>query len=143
MHISFKKLLGILVLVIPVICMAEETASNEVKHDLSALDRRIEIERGTRFKSFVLTPHKPNYLLPITYNKKPNNAPVDIARDGELDNNEIKFQLSVKFPLAENLFGKKGSLQFAYTNLSFWQAYRIKGNPLSRILSIYDKPHHK
>ena len=124
MHISrFKKLLGILVLVIPVICMAEETASNEVKHDLSALDRRIEIERGTRFKSFVLTPHKPNYLLPITYNKKPNNAPVDIARDGELDNNEIKFQLSVKFPLAENLFGKKGSLQFAYTNLSFWQAY--------------------
>lgn len=111
MHISiFKKLLGILVLVIPVICMAEETTSNEVKHDISALDRRIQIERGTRFKSFVLTPHKPNYLLPIIYNKKPNNASVDIARDGELDNNEIKFQLSVKFPLAENLFGKKVSL---------------------------------
>ena len=57
--------------------LAEPRASQADNNDTSALDRRIKIERVTRFKSFVLTPHKPNYLLPITYNRKPNNAPVD------------------------------------------------------------------
>ena len=113
----------LLCVVMPVIVIAEELDDSEFKNELSALDRRIQIERKTRFQSFVLTPHKPNYILPITYNKNPNNAPVDVAKDGELDKNEIKFQLSVKFPIVENLFGEQGSIQFAYTNLSFWQAY--------------------
>ena len=107
----------------PVFVQAEEITLKKTGDDLSALDRRIQNERKTRFQSFVLTPHKPNYALPFTYNEKPNNAPVDVARDGELDNHEIKFQLSVKFPIIENLFGEQNSLQFAYTNLSFWQAY--------------------
>lgn len=29
----------------------------------------------------------------------------------------------MKFPIAEDLFGEQGILYFAYTNLSFWQAY--------------------
>lgn len=94
----------------------------------SALDRRIRVERSTRFSSFVLTPHKPNYVLPITYNDNPNNAPVDVASDGELDQHEIKFQLSVKFPIVDGLFDEQGSVQFAYTNLSFWQAYNSQSS---------------
>ena len=90
---------------------------------MSALDQRILIERKTRFQPFVITPHKPNYILPISYNDKPNNAPINTAVDGELDNYEMKFQFSMKFVIAEDLFGEHGSLQFAYTNLSFWQAY--------------------
>jgi len=108
---------------IPVVVIAEEPASETDKHEPSALDRRIKIERATRFQSFVITPHRPNYILPVSYNDKPNNAPVDVSRDGELDNNEVKFQFSMKFPILDNLFGEQGSLQFAYTNLSFWQAY--------------------
>lgn len=108
---------------IPVVVLAEESASETNKNVPSALDRRIKIERATRFQSFVMTPHKPNYILPIAYNYKPNNAPVDVLLDGELDNTEVKFQLSMKFPILDNLFDGQGSLQFAYTNLSFWQAY--------------------
>jgi len=122
---TFKSLILVwfAALVTPGMVIAEEVTSNEAANEVSALDRRIEAERSTRFKPFVLTPHKPNYVLPITYNKNPNNAPFDSASDGELDNFEIKFQLSIKFPIADNLFGEQGSLQFAYTNLSFWQAY--------------------
>ena len=107
---------------IPVV-VAEEPASETDKNEHSALDRRIKIERATRFQSFVITPHRPNYILPISYNDKPNNVPVDVSGEGELDNNEVKFQFSMKFPILDNLFGEQGSLQFAYTNLSFWQAY--------------------
>lgn len=102
---------------------AEEVKNNESTDNISALDRRIEAERSTRFKPFVLTPYKPNYILPITYNETPNNTPFDTSNYGELDNYEIKFQISIKFPIIDNLFGEQGSIQFAYTNLSFWQAY--------------------
>ena len=113
----------ITVLFMPVMVIAEESTNSKNTNDVSALDRRIEAERSTRYKPFVLTPHKPNYVLPITYNTKPNNAPFDTSSEGELDNYEIKFQLSVKFPIVDNPFGTQGSIQFAYTNLSFWQAY--------------------
>ena len=102
---------------------ADDAHETEVTDDKSALDRRILIERQTRYQPFVLTPHRPNYILPISYNRKPNNAALDTSQNGELDNYEIKFQFSVKFPIVENLFNGKGSIQFAYTNLSFWQAY--------------------
>lgn len=107
---------------------AEEQTNTENSDERSALDRRIEIERKTRYQSFVLTPHKPNYILPISYNDTPNNAPVDTSRDGELDKLEVKFQFSVKFPIIENLFGEQGSIQFAYTNRSFWQAYNDRAS---------------
>lgn len=125
--ISNSKLPGIIILYCVTalgmsnMIMAEEATSNE--EEVSALDRRIEAERSTRFKPFVLTPHKPNYVLPVTYNETPNNAPFVTSNYGELDNYEIKFQISVKFPIVDNLFGEQGSIQFAYTNLSFWQAY--------------------
>ena len=119
---------GWLFLVVPV-CYSDETGqvpATSEQAPISALDRRIVIERQTRYQPFVITPHKPNYILPIAYNERPNNAPVDVANDGELDRNEVKFQFSMKFPIAENLFGEQGSLQFAYTNLSFWQAYNTR-----------------
>lgn len=89
----------------------------------SILDRRIKIEKETRFKPFVLTPHKPNYIMPYTYNPQPNQAPFAATSTNTFDNEEIKFQVSIKFPIAEKLFGEQGTLHFAYTNLSFWQAY--------------------
>ena len=117
------SLLCLAALVIPCMGIAEDVTNDESTEEKSALDRRIEAERRTRLQPFVLTPHKPNYVLPVTYNETPNNAPFDPVTDGELDNYEIKFQISVKFPIVDDQFGKQGSLQFAYTNLSFWQAY--------------------
>lgn len=88
----------------------------------SALDKRIGIERKTRYQPFVLTPHKPNYILPFSYNSKPNQASFD-QHERDIDYVEIKFQFSVKFPIMDKILGDKSSLQFAYTNQSYWQAY--------------------
>ena len=117
-------------LLIPAVGLAEEAeavkdTANTVE---TALDRRIRVERQTRYQPFVLTPHRPNYILPFTYNSKPNNAAIDTTADGELDRYEIKFQFSIKFPVVDNLFARGGSIQFAYTNLSFWQAYNANGS---------------
>jgi len=127
MENNITVFLCLVTLLQPVIAVAEELPANSDSKghskEISALDQRMQIENKTRYQSFVLTPHKPNYIMPLTYNEKPNNAPVDISRDGELDKSEIKFQFSMKFPIAEDLFGEQGTLYFAYTNLSFWQAY--------------------
>jgi len=101
----------------------QEVVLAEEPEELSALDKRIQIEQKTRYQSFVITPHKPNYIMPIAYNDKPNNASQTTLADAELYKNEVKFQFSMKFPMAEDLFGEKATIYFAYTNLSFWQAY--------------------
>ena len=93
---------------------------------VSALDERIERESQTELKPFVLTPHKPNYFIPFSYNPEPYDTPyqgLPGGQDYSLDDVEIKFQLSVKVPLAVGMFGDRANLFAAYTNTSWWQAY--------------------
>ena len=114
-------------LIFSVLASAEEkplTSDDSVESSkISALDRRMKIELDTQNKIFVLTPHRPNYIMPVTYNEIPNNASFDTSTGAELDQYEVKFQCSMKFPVFEDLFGEQAILYFAYTNLSFWQAY--------------------
>ena len=83
----------------------------------NALDRRMTLEEQTEANRFVITPHKPNYLLPFTYNNRLTDA------SGTLDKAEVKYQLSFKLPLSDYLFGSGGRLALGYTQLSFWQVY--------------------
>jgi len=83
--------------------------------DESAIDRRQADERAVESTRFAMTPHKPNYLLPLSYNSRANQS------FEPLEPWEIKFQLSLKFELARELFG--GRLLFGYTQQSYWQAF--------------------
>ncbi len=104
-------------------------ASFNVSSEDSLVDERIQSEVETSDKSFVITPHKVNYILPYTYNDNPNSEPyIDFktgneGSDEQVDNAEAKFQISFKFPLWYNVFGDNGHLFFAYTNQSYWQVY--------------------
>lgn len=89
----------------------------------NALDNRLKSEIQTLDNPFSITPHKPNYLLPLSYNNSPNDAPFTNFGSDNLSNWEIKFQFSFKVPIAQDLFGRRGQLDFAYTQISFWQAY--------------------
>ncbi|WP_443019965.1 phospholipase A [Shewanella sp. OMA3-2] len=92
----------------------------------SLLDERVKDELATSEKPFVLTPHRPNYILPVTYQSNPNNTPFEEKypdQDIQVDDIEAKFQISFKFPLVYNMFGDNGHLFFAYTNQSYWQLY--------------------
>lgn len=88
----------------------------------SPLDKRIAIEQMSQDNPFVLTSHKPTYLLPISYNSRPNGAAVGEGSD-DLDRIEMKFQISLKFTVWRHLFGDNGHLSLAYTQQAYWQAY--------------------
>lgn len=100
----------------------DAVAEAEQKTEKTPLETRITMERATSQNPFVITPHKPNYLMPLTYSWHPNTAPFP-TNEGELQHLEMKFQLSFKLPLARRLFNDRVSIYFAYTNQSYWQAY--------------------
>jgi phospholipase A1 len=90
-----------------------------------ALEQRLEKESDLARRAFAIIPHRPNYLL-YTYNSEPNVAPF-LAGDPEadLEHQELKFQISLRVPLYNRMFGENGDLWFAYTQLSFWQAFNL------------------
>jgi len=86
------------------------------------LSKRVVMEKQAIVNPFVITPHKPNYFLPIHYQSDVESNDL-LASDDALDNIEFTFQLSVKFPVASHVLGSDSRLWMAYTQKAFWQAY--------------------
>lgn len=84
-------------------------------------------ERGT----WTVRPHRPTYLLPLFYTFDPNlnpSTPSQLRPDPLLTSNdtrntELKFQLSLKTKVMEDLFDTSADLWFGYTQESHWQVY--------------------
>jgi len=98
------------------------TASEQ---ELEPVEQRRQLERESLRNPFSITAHRRNYILPLSYNQRVNEATFGkIDDNGTPDRTEMSFQLSAKFNLAEQLFGNYGGdLYFAYTQRSWWQAY--------------------
>lgn len=96
----------------------------------SALEQRMKQEKQTTASRFSILPYKTNYLLPVSYNTSPNNGLDTGSTEGNetIENLEVKFQLSIKTPLWDNIFGNNGTLYAAYSQLAFWQAYDGKSS---------------
>lgn len=91
--------------------------------DKPALERRLEKENDLARRAFVIIPHRPNYIL-HTYSGEPNVAPFQVNDpNADLQHQEIKFQLSLRVPIYNRMFGENGDLWFGYTQLTYWQAY--------------------
>lgn len=96
----------------------------------TVVEQRIQKEEFLRIHNLSLLAHRPNYLLPITYNFRPNNKPYEDLRARGIDTGldrvmriETKFQLSFKFSIGKDLFTQTDSLWAAYTQQSYWQVY--------------------
>ena len=94
----------------------------------TALARHWELDDDTKQGTFHLRPHKPNYLLPFRNSTSPNSQPFSPSnglapQQAGLDHVEVKFQISSKTKLVENLFSGHADLWIAYTQQSNWQAY--------------------
>lgn len=103
-----------------------ESTSEEDEPKLQ-LARRILGERASGDARFII-PHKRNYILPFTYVDEPNEEPFEdfagiVDPDSELNNEEAKYQISLKIPLVENLFVDYDAIYFGFTIASFWQVY--------------------
>lgn len=88
----------------------------------SAIEARGKLERHVAGNRFAILPHKQNYLLPVSYNFSPNKGDSQELGDG-VNHAEVKFQLSLKMPLWEGIFSRRGTLFGGYSQQSFWQAY--------------------
>jgi phospholipase A1 len=88
------------------------------------LERLWELDKESRRGRFAISPHRSNYILPITYVESPNEKPIreDDPRR-ELKNPEVAFQISFKAKLWQDVFGQNMDLWVAYTQRSFWQLY--------------------
>lgn len=111
-------------------CLQEQhvaNPANQPAQEQGAVEKRLMQERKNVLKPFTITTHRPNYILPFTYNtqeysgkhfgKQNNGDPY------EFDQEEAEFQISLKTPLMVDLFGGIMDIYAAYTNHSFWQVY--------------------
>jgi phospholipase A1/A2 len=101
------------------------TGSAPVEKSPSAIDKRLRLEEDVDNNPFGLVPHKPNYILPVTYNSSPNNKPF-ADENHNLDEEEMKFQLSLKVLMIKQVFDRYSFLNFGYTNQSYFQIYNRK-----------------
>ncbi len=83
--------------------------------------------------NFDLMSHRDNFLLlggysssELTEKHWDSNGLRDPSKDYKRDSNEAQFQISLKMPLAMNLFHTTADIYAAYTQNSFWQVYDHK-----------------
>ncbi|MFV0477299.1 MAG: phospholipase A [Parahaliea sp.] len=85
---------------------------------------RLRQEKAIAFNAFVITPHHRNYLLPVSYNNKPNRQLWDAQEpEDDMEELEAKFQISLKALIWEDILSDRISLWGAYTQQNWWQLY--------------------
>lgn len=92
-----------------------------------ALTERVLEERENAFNPYVLTAHKHNFILPLSYASDINEAIYqqnDVPLREGLQPTEVKFQISLKTQLNEqDLLFARDSLSLGITLEAWWQLY--------------------
>jgi phospholipase A1/A2 len=102
-----------------------DTAIARIKTEAASLERspfndRMQSELRALGEPFALLPHRPNYLLPISYHHR---DPSSAANAGAYKNTEAQFQMSFKIPITQPLWNNQLIPFFAYTGRAWWQVY--------------------
>jgi len=94
------------------------------KDEETAIQQRFEADWSSSERKYVILTHRPNYII-YTYNDNVNQAPFEqfSGLNKPLDSDEVKFQVSFKMPLAQQLFNTRTDLYVAYTAQSWWQLF--------------------
>ncbi|MGB0867809.1 MAG: phospholipase A, partial [Granulosicoccaceae bacterium] len=96
---------------------ADEDSLSKTGDDLWRLDQQV--KENPR----AIQPHKRNYYTLSYFDSDLNGTANEVDPfESELDHTEIKFQVSMRVPVVENMFGSQADLYTAYTITSFWQA---------------------
>ncbi|WP_157485906.1 phospholipase A [Flavobacterium soli] len=126
-----------LLLFFPMLANAQIQALINNKTELRTMTERWELDTTSVRGTFLVTPYKPIFVLPLRWSSLPNEQPYSgnanpdyVAEPGTNYNNiEAKFQLSFKTKVLQSVLWGKGDLWVAYTQKSHWQLYN---NSLSR-----------
>jgi len=116
-------------------CMSSNVASakdgmtiEELREFCSTLNpdplvQRRALEKSAENNPFALIPYKPNYILPVTYSSGSTEPYKALDTDCDFDDIEVKFQVSLKYIVAEDIGTPGLDVQLAFTAASWWQAY--------------------
>ncbi|WP_353981859.1 phospholipase A [Salinicola endophyticus] len=106
-----------------------EATPDPVQQASEKAEVRRDLEAETAENPLAITAYRRNYVMPWTYNTNPDEADFrEISTDGDVDHSEVKFQLSFKVKLLDDILGRNGDLYFAYTQRSWWQAYNSEAS---------------
>ena len=95
----------------------------------SPLSLSYDLDKNSERGTWTVRPYRPTYLLPLFYTFDPNLSPgtpsqeTESSTTNEMRETELKFQLSLKTKVAEDLFDTSADLWFGYTQESHWQVY--------------------
>lgn len=117
-----RKTLIAAAILLAVTAIISAARAETVSHNPTAVQRRLAMEQAAKDNPFLLLPHRPNYILPVSYATSPNEKPFGLS-PGAFDKFEMTFQVSLKVLLSEGVLGGKGNLYAAYTNRSWWQTF--------------------
>ena len=126
-----------LLLLFPMMTNAQIQALVSNKAELRTMTERWELDTTSVRGTFLVTPYKPIFVLPVRWSSLPNETPYSgngnpdyVAEPGtDYNNIEAKFQLSFKTKVLQSVLWGKADLWVAYTQKSHWQLYN---NSLSR-----------
>ena len=107
-------------------CEKEIVKKHLGAEELGAISERMVKERQSAFDPYVITPHKMNYILPISMTDGINKKAYEGFSnwDEHLTDIETKFQLSIKVPLTSGSILNNGDqIFFGFTLQSWWQLY--------------------
>lgn len=87
------------------------------------VQERLFLEKSIGSNPFAILPHRPNYLLPVSYSALDQSIYEPQLEGNDLDSYETKFQVSLKYVAAEDFAFEGVNLLFAFTATSWWQSY--------------------
>lgn len=101
------------------------------KTQLRNMTERWELDTTSVRGTFLLTPYKPIYVLPVRWSSSPNERPISVNEGPDYvapagidyNNVESKFQLSFKTKILQGIFWGHGDLWVGYTQVGHWQIY--------------------
>lgn len=92
----------------------------------SYLTKKWQLDDETRRRRFAISAYRENYILPFAYNYTQDKKTFEEANPGvNVQNAEVKYQLSLKIKLWGDILGSKADLWAGYTQLSLWQFYNV------------------
>lgn len=134
---NLKIVFSSLALLVSITISAQVKALFNNTTQLRNMVERWELDTTSVRGTFLITPYKPIFVLPVRWSSLPNEQPYSgngksdyVSEPGTNYNNiETKFQLSFKTKVLQGVLWGRADLWVAYTQKSHWQLYN---NSLSR-----------
>lgn len=101
----------------------------QVAESYTPLSLSYDLDKNSEQGLWRARPHNPVYVLPMYFNGKPNrhpetpNQPANHYAPKDYRAPELKFQVSLKSKMMEDVFNTNADLWFGYTHTAHWQIY--------------------